>query len=62
MIWDIVGCVVIYFFVVETKQLSLEELDEIFEAKNPVKKSKQLTRDAKRRLREERAHRITGAA
>lgn len=43
----------------ETKQLSLEELDEIFEAKNPVKKSKELTREAKRRLRQERAHQIT---
>lgn len=61
MVWDIVGCVVIYLWVVETKQLSLEELDEIFEAKNPVKKSKELTREAKRRLKEERAGQITRA-
>ncbi|CAK9783824.1 general substrate transporter [Cutaneotrichosporon oleaginosum] len=61
MAWDIVGCVVIYLWVVETKQLSLEEMDDVFGAKNPVRKSKELTREAKRRLREERAHRVAQA-
>lgn len=61
MAWDIVGCVVIYLWVVETKQISLEELDEVFAAKNPVRKSKELTGEAKRRLREERAERIAQA-
>lgn len=61
MVWDIVGCVVIYFFVVETKQLSLEELDEIFVAKNPVKKSLEITREARRRFKEERSERVAPA-
>lgn len=37
--WDISEFVVIYFFFVETKGRSLEELDEIFEAPNPRKAS-----------------------
>ncbi|KAH8588133.1 lactose permease [Bisporella sp. PMI_857] len=37
--WDLFEVVVIYFFFPETKQRTLEELDEVFEAKNPVKKS-----------------------
>ncbi|KAK1255916.1 hypothetical protein MKX07_008175 [Trichoderma sp. CBMAI-0711] len=38
-IWDLVQTVVVYFFIPETKGRTLEELDEIFEAKNPVKAS-----------------------
>ncbi|KIX03024.1 uncharacterized protein Z518_06574 [Rhinocladiella mackenziei CBS 650.93] len=37
--WDIFELVFIYFFFVETKGISLEELDVIFEAKNPRKTS-----------------------
>lgn len=37
--WDLIEFVVIYFFFVETKDRTLEELDEVFSAKNPVKKS-----------------------
>ncbi|KAL4885462.1 general substrate transporter [Aspergillus karnatakaensis] len=37
--WDIFEGVFIYFFFPETKDRTLEEMDEIFEAKNPVKKS-----------------------
>ena len=33
-----------YFFFVETKDLTLEEMDEIFEAKNPRKKSTEVKR------------------
>ncbi|KAK6460353.1 lactose permease [Scheffersomyces coipomensis] len=37
--WDLFECVVIYFFFVETKSRTLEEMDEIFLAKNPRKVS-----------------------
>ncbi|KAF3393652.1 Lactose permease [Talaromyces pinophilus] len=37
--WDLVEFVIIYFFFVETKERTLEEMMEIFEAPNPVKKS-----------------------
>jgi MFS family permease len=39
--WCAVQTLVFYFFLPETKQRTLEELDEIFAAKNPVKKSLQ---------------------
>jgi sugar porter (SP) family MFS transporter len=39
--WDIVELIVIYFFWPETKNRTLEELDEIFQAPNPVKRSLQ---------------------
>lgn len=37
--WDLVEFAIIYFFFVETKNRTLEELNEVFNAKNPVKKS-----------------------
>lgn len=37
--WDLFEFVFIYFFYVETKGRSLEELDVIFEAPNPRKAS-----------------------
>jgi hypothetical protein len=43
VIWDAFGVVIIYFFFVETKGRSLEEMDELFEADNPVKESKKMT-------------------
>ncbi|BEI95952.1 hypothetical protein CcaverHIS631_0109010 [Cutaneotrichosporon cavernicola] len=54
MVWDIVGVAVIYLFTVETKQLSLEELDEVFESKNPKKTSFALSAAARERAAEER--------
>ncbi|KAF1953244.1 lactose permease [Byssothecium circinans] len=39
--WDIFEFIFMYFFYVETKGLTLEEMDEIFEAKNPRKASTQ---------------------
>lgn len=39
MFWDLFEFVFIYFFYVETKGRSLEELDVIFEAPNPRKAS-----------------------
>lgn len=41
--WDVFEFVFIYFFFVETKNRTLEELAEIFTAKNPVKFSLQKT-------------------
>jgi len=37
--WDLFEAVIIYFFWVETKDRTLEELNEVFSAPNPVKKS-----------------------
>lgn len=37
--WDSAQLVVIYFFYVETKRRTLEELSEIFKSKSPVKAS-----------------------
>ncbi|QPC80357.1 hypothetical protein HYE68_011109 [Fusarium pseudograminearum] len=37
--WDLVEAVFIYFFFPETKDRTLEELSEVFDAPNPVKKS-----------------------
>ncbi len=37
--WDLIECTIIYFFFVETKNRTLEEMNEVFEAPNPVKKS-----------------------
>lgn len=45
-IWDLIQVVLIYVFIPETKGRTLEELDEIFEAKSPVKMSTQKKRVA----------------
>jgi hypothetical protein len=37
--WDVFEFIFIYFFFVETKGRTLEELDEVFDAKNPRKAS-----------------------
>lgn len=37
--WDLIEAVVIYFYFPETKGRTLEELEEVFSAPNPVKKS-----------------------
>lgn len=37
--WDLIEFAIVYFFFVETKNRTLEELNEIFDAPNPVKKS-----------------------
>ncbi|KAF8955286.1 general substrate transporter [Flammula alnicola] len=52
LIWDIFEVIVIYFFVVETKGLTLEEINEVFEKEKPRQYSEQLhkeTREAWRR-------------
>lgn len=43
IVWDMIEFVIIYFFFVETKNRTLEEINEIFEADNPVKKSLEKT-------------------
>lgn len=42
-VWDIFEFAFIYFFFVETKNRTLEELTEIFRGKNRVKRSIQKT-------------------
>jgi len=39
VVWDFVQLIVFYFLLPETKKRTLEELDNIFEAPNPVKAS-----------------------
>ncbi|EED20186.1 sugar transporter, putative [Talaromyces stipitatus ATCC 10500] len=39
VVWDAIQTVIMYFFLPETKNRTLEELDQIFEARNPVKVS-----------------------
>jgi Na+/melibiose symporter-like transporter len=38
-VWDAVQVIVFYFLLPETKKRTLEELDLVFEARNPVKES-----------------------
>ncbi|KAF9478188.1 general substrate transporter [Pholiota conissans] len=55
LIWDIFEVIVIYFVVVETKGLTLEEIDEVFEKEHPKRYSEQLQREireSRRRLHE----------
>lgn len=52
--WDVVGVLVIYFFVVETKQLSLEEIDSVFDSKKPKQRSFELARNARERAKREK--------
>lgn len=54
MAWDVVGIVTIWYFIVETKQLSLEELDDVFEASRPKKKAAALFKQAKARTKAEK--------
>jgi hypothetical protein len=51
---DIVGVILIFLFAVETKQLSLEDLDHVFNSVNPKKTSFHLARSAKERVKLQR--------
>jgi hypothetical protein len=53
--WDVVGICVVYYFAVETKQLSLEEIDEVFAGPNPKKRSFALAKAARERAKLERS-------
>ena len=52
--WDVVGFITIWLFVVETKQLTLEEMEDIFTAPSPKKRSFELARAAKERVRQDK--------
>ncbi|KAJ3041006.1 hypothetical protein HDV00_010080 [Rhizophlyctis rosea] len=45
IIWNLLETVFLYFFMVETKGLTLEELDEVFSAPNPRKTSLRILKD-----------------
>lgn len=47
LVWDVFEVVVIYFFLVETKGLTLEEINEIFEEKNPRSYSDEIQKQRK---------------
>jgi len=48
----------IYFFFVETKGRTLEELDEVFNAKNPAKYSKTIVQMRKTLLQDEKGNEV----
>lgn len=45
LFWDALEVVVIYIFLVETKGLTLEEINDVFDRPNPRKYSDQLLRE-----------------
>jgi hypothetical protein len=49
---------IIYFFYVETKDRTLEELDEVFHTKNPAKASKAIVKMRTTRLVDEKGHEV----
>jgi hypothetical protein len=52
--WDIIGVVAVWLFVVETKQLTLEEIDDIFDSRKPKQRSFELAAQARERAKRER--------
>jgi hypothetical protein len=58
MSWDVIGIIVIFLFVVETKQLTLEDMNDIFASPNPKLRSFDLAREARARLKEEKANQM----
>jgi hypothetical protein len=58
--WNIVGVAIIYWLVVETKQLTLEEMDQVFDAPKPKQRSFELAAEARERARFARAQQVEG--
>lgn len=56
--WDCLEFAVIYFFFVETKGRTLEELEEVFTAKNPAKASKTVVKLKSTRLVDEKGNEV----
>ncbi len=52
------GIIVIWLFVVETRQIPLEDLNAIFEAPNPRRASREVLKARKERARQEKASRV----
>jgi hypothetical protein len=48
--WDILAVFLIYRYAVETKQMSLEDMDGIFDAANPKQHSLELNRKPRSRV------------
>jgi hypothetical protein len=51
----VIGIFVIYFAAVETKQLALEQIDEVFTHSNPRAYSLELVKERRRQAREANA-------
>ena len=49
---------IIYFFFVETKDRTLEEMEEVFHAKNPAKYSKAVVKMRTTHLADEKGHEV----
>jgi hypothetical protein len=60
--WNCLGVALVYLFVVETKQLTLEEIDEIFTSRKPKQRSFELSAEAKERSKHEREMQRQAAA
>lgn len=54
--WDCIELAIIYFFFVETKGRTLEQLEEVFVAKNPRKASTLVVKMKTTRLVDEKGH------
>ena len=60
--FNCLGVVLVYLFVVETKQLALEEIDDIFASRKPKQRSFELFEEAKERAKHEREMQRQAAA
>ena len=60
--WDIIGFITIWLFAVETKQLTLEEMEDIFTAPYPKKRSFELAKTARERAKREKEARMDRAS